>query len=64
MLTCNKIKPISVLMLCAFSLFSQSLFAEQKYPPTSVEMEVKKVSEHVYYVEGKAGIATDACINQ
>ena len=59
MLTCNKIKPISVLMLCAFSLFSQSLFAEQKYPPTSVEMEVKKVSEHVYYVEGKAGIATD-----
>ena len=29
------------------------------YAPTSVEMEVKKVSEHVYYVEGIPGIATD-----
>jgi len=36
--------------------------SEQKasvYAPTSVEMEVKKVSEHVYYVEGIPGIATD-----
>ena len=38
---------------------SQSLFAGSKYAPTSVEMEVKKVSEHVYYVEGIPGIATD-----
>ena len=30
-----------------------------KYPPTSVKMEVNKVSEHVYYVQGEAGIATD-----
>ncbi len=29
------------------------------YAPTSVEMEVKKVSDHVYYVEGVPGIATD-----
>lgn len=29
------------------------------YPETSVEMELKKISEHVYYVQGKAGIATD-----
>lgn len=29
------------------------------YAPATVEMDVKQVSEHVYYVEGKAGIATD-----
>jgi glyoxylase-like metal-dependent hydrolase (beta-lactamase superfamily II) len=29
------------------------------YAETSVTMEVKQVSEHVYYVEGEAGIATD-----
>lgn len=31
----------------------------QEYAPTSVRMDVKQVSEHVYYVEGKPGIATD-----
>ena len=30
-----------------------------KYAPTSVDMEVKQVSAHVYYVEGIPGIATD-----
>ena len=29
------------------------------YPATDVEMQLKQVSEHVYYVQGKAGIATD-----
>ena len=29
------------------------------YPATDVEMELKQVSEYVYYVQGKAGIATD-----
>lgn len=59
MLTCNKIKRLS--NLCAFGLilFSLPLSAAQQYAPSSVEMEVKKVSEHVYYVEGIAGIATD-----
>lgn len=28
------------------------------YPPVDVAMELKQVSEHVYYVQGKAGIAT------
>jgi glyoxylase-like metal-dependent hydrolase (beta-lactamase superfamily II) len=37
----------------------QSLIAGTKYAPTSVKMEVKKVSDHVYYVEGLPGIATD-----
>ena len=51
---CNKI-----LSAVSFFIISQALFAAPKYAPTSVEMEVKKVSEHVYYVEGIAGIATD-----
>jgi len=29
------------------------------YPETSVNMELKKVSEHAYYVQGAAGVATD-----
>jgi len=33
--------------------------ADEKYAPISVPMELKKVSEHVYYVQGKAGVATD-----
>lgn len=32
---------------------------ETVYPATDVEMKLKQVSEHVYYVQGKAGIATD-----
>ena len=51
---CNKILFFSVLIFT-----SQSLIAGSKYAPTSVEMEVKKVSDHVYYVEGIPGIATD-----
>jgi glyoxylase-like metal-dependent hydrolase (beta-lactamase superfamily II) len=38
---------------------TQAVSADNKYAPTSVEMEVNKVSDHVYYVEGSAGIATD-----
>ncbi len=30
-----------------------------RYAPITVPMELKQVSEHVYYVEGAAGIATD-----
>ena len=51
---CNNILSFSILIL-----FSQSLIAGSKYAPTSVDMEIKKVSEHVYYVEGIPGIATD-----
>ena len=48
-----------ILSSAVLILASQSLFAETKYAPTSVDMQVHKVSEHVYYVQGKAGIATD-----
>jgi len=54
MLTHNKL-----LFLLLFILASKSLIAGTKYAPTGVDMEVKKVSEHVYYVEGIPGIATD-----
>ena len=33
--------------------------AKTVYPATGVVMDLKQVSEHVYYVQGKAGIATD-----
>jgi len=54
MLTCNKFFTVCISMLLA-----QPVAAAEKYAPTSVDMEVKKVSEHVYYVEGVPGIATD-----
>lgn len=48
---------------------SQAIFAsaappaasteQEKYPPASVEMQLQRLSEHVYYVQGAAGIATD-----
>ncbi|VAW51354.1 MBL-fold metallo-hydrolase superfamily [hydrothermal vent metagenome] len=60
--TCNKFlcQISSLVSLLTLSIFtSQSLFADTKYAPTSVDMDVKKVSPHVYYVEGIPGIATD-----
>ncbi len=54
MLTCNKF-----LCFIVTVFISQSLFADIKYAATSVDMEIKKISEHVYYVEGIPGIATD-----
>lgn len=41
-------------------LSSHVLAAEEAtYAPATVEMKVNKISEHVYYVEGSAGVATD-----
>ena len=53
MSTCKQLLPLWLL------LFPLSLQATDKYAPTSVDMDVRKVSAHVYYVEGAAGIATD-----
>jgi glyoxylase-like metal-dependent hydrolase (beta-lactamase superfamily II) len=55
MLTCVR---FFYYLLLAFS-FSTAAIAAEKYAPTSVDMPLKKVSEHVYYVEGKPGVATD-----
>ena len=49
---------ITPLWLTACSQTGSTQASTTQYPPTSVEMEIKKVSEHVYYVEGKPGIAT------
>lgn len=54
MLTCNRF-----LIAFIFMAFNQLSYATERYAPTSVDMEIKKVSEHVYYVEGAPGIATD-----
>ncbi len=32
---------------------------EPQFPPATVEMTLKRVSEHVYYAQGEAGIATE-----
>ncbi|MDH5547767.1 MAG: MBL fold metallo-hydrolase [Gammaproteobacteria bacterium] len=48
--------------LFAFILFIASPclgMAATVYPAIDVQMTLEKVSEHVYYVQGKAGIATD-----
>lgn len=69
MRTCNNKLRLIISALSCLIFFSTPLSAETsttseqsittKYAPTSVEMEIKKVSEHVYYVEGIPGIATD-----
>ncbi len=70
MLTCNK-KQYAFYLFAGLFFTSTALLAEatnakdtsaktiSTYAPTSVDMAVKKVSEHVYYVEGVPGIATD-----
>ncbi len=50
----------SVLLWLLFSLSSlQAAGYDFKYPRSSVDMQLKKVSEHVYFVQGATGIATD-----
>jgi len=40
------------------SLSSYKLYAAEKYPASQVNMTLVKLSEHVYFVQGKAAIAT------
>ncbi len=49
---------ISVFFLI-FSLNVQAGSIEKKYPTVDVDLKAVKVSKHVYFVQGKAGIATD-----
>ncbi len=48
---------VTGVLLALFSL--SALAGAMKYAPSQVDMELRKVSEHVYFVQGKAGIATD-----
>lgn len=50
-------KLVLVLHIAFFTFTSNA--ANEKYAPVTVDMTPKKVSEHVYYVEGVPGIATD-----
>lgn len=58
MLTCNKTL-LLLLILSSQAAFNAANAASSKYAPTGVEMEVKKISANVYYVEGVPGVATD-----
>ena len=49
---------MKLLLLFAY-LISSTLHAAAKYPESTVDMTLKRVTEHVYYVQGVAGIATD-----
>ena len=55
--TCNKI--IAILILPFMLSCTQLAQTDDRYAEATVEMSVKKMSEHVYYVEGKPGMATD-----
>jgi len=55
--TCNKFLAFT---LSAFVMLgSANAQSLTQYAPATTEMKVKKMSEHVYYVEGIPGVATD-----
>ncbi|MCK5667169.1 MAG: hypothetical protein KAI17_26970, partial [Thiotrichaceae bacterium] len=55
----KKILSSHVLFLLMLSLNLNAAEFAFKYPRSTVEMELQKVSEHVYYVQGATGVATD-----
>lgn len=50
---------LAFIFILASVLLACNQSTETVYPATDVEMKLKQVSEHIYYVQGKAGIATD-----
>jgi glyoxylase-like metal-dependent hydrolase (beta-lactamase superfamily II) len=51
---------LSLLLLLSHALSAESgTVGEVTYPPIGVDMPLRQVSEHVYYVEGTPGAATD-----
>ena len=46
------------LVVCLSVFFSLPVLAD-KYPPIGTSMTVQQVSEHAYYVQGEAGMATE-----
>lgn len=56
----NRIKFRAWILISLLLLLTHSALAfEFKYPPVDVEMQLQKVSDHVWFVQGKAGAATD-----
>lgn len=56
--SCNGFVRGTAALVCWVLFLPLSVMAKD-YPPVDVEMSLQQVSEHVYYVQGKAGIATD-----
>ncbi len=62
---CNKANVFGIMVLCIIIALGSSALAESSkekekaYPPVTVDMNVQKITEHVYFVGGKAGMATD-----
>ena len=50
---------LAFILVLSSVLFGCNESTKTIYPATDVTMELKQVSEHVYYVQGQAGIATD-----
>ena len=50
---------VAFILFISTVLVSFNLLAKTIYPATDVAMELKQVSEHVYYVQGQAGVPTD-----
>jgi len=48
-----------VLVFLPVAAFSQADFPAGPYPPTAVDMQLQRLSDHVYFVQGAAGVATD-----
>lgn len=58
-----RIAVVLLLVLCGSALGGSSLAEEARsgwlgYPPTDVQMELRRISEHCYYVQGAAGVAS------
>ena len=50
---------LAFILMVSSILFACNQASRTIYPATDVTMELKQVSEHVYYVQGQAGVATD-----
>lgn len=50
---------IFIFSVVLLPVYVHPVVSETIYPATSVDMKLRQVSEHIYYVKGKAGIATD-----
>lgn len=57
-LSSKTLAPITLVIALLTGACTTAPTSTQKYPPVDVDMKLVKVSEHVYFVQGKAGAAT------
>jgi len=48
-----------VLIYLSVPVFSQTGWLSGRYPPAGVDMQLQRLSDHVYFAQGEAGVATD-----